>query len=92
MQKVHTCRVELAKSFLYEAGETYGFGGPGHYHETVGLLGEITVSIMTKIKEDPTYNAHIVALNDKEPDHAFETQPDEEELRLEVRRVWNMLI
>ena len=90
LAKVNTCRVELTGTFLYRAGDTYNFGGPGHYHKTIAHEGLLTVSIMTKV--DPEYHSRIVALNDEEPDHAFGNQPGENALRAEVLRVFKLLV
>jgi len=84
LERVGRCEIEQVTLDSYFAGDEYDFGGPGKYHET--SANHLTVTVMTKVKSDPTYFAHIVALGDEEPDHAFENQPDQSKMRAEVIR------
>lgn len=84
LERIGRCDVVQSKLDTYPAGEEYDFGGPGKYHET--NANHLTVTIMTKVKSDPTYFAHIVALDDHEPDHAFAKQPERELLVAEVQQ------
>jgi len=84
LERVGRCDVVQSVLDIYTTGDEYDFGGPGKYHET--NANHLTVTVMSKVKTDPTYFAHIVALNDLEPDHAFGNQPDRELLVIEVQR------
>jgi len=90
LERVGRCDVVQSALDVYGPGDEYDFGGPGVYHET--NANHLAVSIMTKVKTDPTYFAHVVALHDQKPDHAFEHQPDEEDMKEEVRRVLPMIV
>ncbi len=90
LKKIGRCDVVQSSLDIYRVGDEYKFGGPGRYHTTDAT--RLTVTIMTKFRTDSTYFAHVVALRDEEPDQAFDNQPDQNLIKDEVVRVWEMLI
>ena len=89
LERVGRCSIRQSSLDIYGPDDEYDFGGPGKYHET--NANHLTVTVMSKVKSDPTYFAHIVALQDQEPDHAFEHQPPEEDMREEIKRALSLV-
>ena len=75
----------------FKKGETYEFGGPNFYHETI--CDEYTVTVMTKTEQWKDHYPTAVTMWDELPDHAFApaTAVPEEILWKEVRAALRMI-
>ena len=76
------------ETMIHGVYASYGFGGPGHYHDTRGAEGIITATIMRKVKTDMAPNPTVLIPIGMEPDNDFRRdQYSEERLMPWVKRV-----
>ena len=86
------CFLIKVRDYTVNAGETYEFGGPGRYHDTLKGVDTMTHVTMTSI--DGRYSNQFVLPFDAKPDHitAKEHAPTKEQMRDEVIRVYTSII
>lgn len=83
------CEVRYKQTRIRRQGSTYtsACAEGEHFHDANGEPGEVTVTLMTKLR---TYQqwAQVVCLDKgREPDHAFNNQPRDADMRAVVKDV-----
>lgn len=92
LELIGPCLCSRIGATFYEAGTTYGYGNPGMFHDS-SPDSDLAVTMMVKTSVVDGYRAQIVCLDQgSDIEHAFDNQPDEQDMREEVGRVMRLLI